>query len=330
MKYAARPATRSFLRPFLCPFLHPFLRSFPISRMRLAVSLPITCLVLLSACAQIGGNDGRPDQPASQQHTQSAARPITAPSIPPVLQAGAEIIRTEDDGAWEKTLLVSFPEARTTLSTYDGLVEAKAVMNHAADPKIWARLHTQGSDGQSYLERMRTRMAEHHRWQSGEVVMMGTAADLDNLATVTLEQGPMTVSVLVTAGAKTNALRAGTDMSDYVENETPPGTINIILLTNARMTVGAMARAMITLTEAKTAALEDLQVPSSYTKNAQATGTGTDSIVVVSGTTGPHATYAGGHSLLGSLIGKAAYLAVIEALGKQNGFFLPGNRKSGQ
>ena len=83
---------------------------------------------------------------------------------------------------------------------------------------------------------------------------------------------------------------------------------------------GGMARAIITATEAKTAALEDLHVPSTYTKNGQATGTGTDSIIVVSGTSGPRVTYPGGHSRIGELMGKAVYEAVVEALGKQNGF----------
>jgi len=90
--------------------------------------------------------------------------------------------------------------------------------------------------------------------------------------------------------------------------------------TNARLTDGAMARAIVTATEAKTAAFEDLKVMSSYIKNVQATGTGTDSVIVVSGTTGPRVTYTGGHSRIGEVIGKAVYEAVIEALWKQNGF----------
>ncbi|NTW77385.1 MAG: DUF4019 domain-containing protein, partial [Syntrophaceae bacterium] len=36
------------------------------------------------------------------------------------------------------------------------------------------------------------------------------------------------------------------------------------------------------------------------------------------------ATYTGGHSKIGELIGKATYEAVVEALGKQNGYLLPG------
>lgn len=253
-----------------------------------------------------------------------ASKPISPPVLPEILRAKAEIVRAERDGGWEKSLLVSFPERRTTLATYDGLVEAMAVMNHAAAPGVWATLRKDNRcDGRAYIDGVSARMAERLGRGKGDLVKMGTAADMDNLATVTLQQAPFTVSVLVTAGAESNALRTGTDMGTHVEGAEPAGTINIILLTNARMTVGAMARAIVTVTEAKTAALQDLKVPSSYTKSVQATGTGTDGVIVVSANSGPMATHAGGHSLLGSLIGKAAHQAVIEALGKQNGFFLP-------
>ena len=285
-----------------------------------AVCLLAGIVMTLSACAQIDAGGQR----APQSAMITAPAPIAAPPLPAILQAEAEIVRAERDGHWEKTLLVHFPERRTTLSTSDGLVEASAVANHAAAPALWAGL--QGNEGRAYLDRVQARMAARLGVRTDDVVKTGTAADLDNLSFVTLKQGPFTVAALVTAGARTNALRAGTDMSDYVEGQEPHGTINIILLTNARLTIGAMAQAMVVLTEGKTAALEDLKVPSSYTKNAQATGTGTDSIIVVSGPrdqNGPRAAYAGGHSMLGSLIGKAAYVAVADALGKQNGFFLP-------
>lgn len=149
---------------------------------------------------------------------------------------------------------------------------------------------------------------------------MGTAADMDNLAVATKTYKPFTITALVTAVAKTNAIRTGVDEGTHIEGQEPKGTVNIIVLTNARLTDGAMARAIVTATEAKTAAFEDLKVPSSYTKDVQATGTGTDSVIVVSGTSGPRVTYTGGHSRIGELIGKAIYEAVVEALGKQNGF----------
>jgi adenosylcobinamide amidohydrolase len=69
------------------------------------------------------------------------------------------------------------------------------------------------------------------------------------------------------------------------------GTINIILLTNAKLTAGAMARALVTITEAKVAALQDPKV--------QAAGTGTDNAVIISGW-GPLITYTGGTQRLAS------------------------------
>jgi predicted amidohydrolase len=50
-------------------------------------------------------------------------------------------------------------------------------------------------------------------------------------------------------------------------------------------------------------------------------------VIVVSGKTGARASYTGGHSRIGELIGKATYEAVVEALGKQNGYFMPGTKR---
>jgi adenosylcobinamide amidohydrolase len=43
------------------------------------------------------------------------------------------------------------------------------------------------------------------------------------------------------------------------------------------------------------------------TDGVQMPGTGADSVIIVSGATGPLATYTGGHSRLGKLIGKAVH-----------------------
>lgn len=258
----------------------------------------------------------------------------TLVDMPAEIAAEARIVRGQRDGLWEKTLLVSFPQARRTLSTFDGLVAANAAINHAAHPWLWERqipafTYAGARGGQAYIEAVRARMAARLGLPPARVVQMATAADLDNLAVATRRYGPLTVTVLATAGARGNALRTSVDAGTYLESDAdaPHGTINIMLLTNARLSDGAMARAMVTVTEAKTAALQDLDVRSTYTPSVQATGTGTDSIVVVAGESGPPATQAGGHSRLGELIGKAAHAAVIEALGKQNGFFLPGAKK---
>lgn len=249
--------------------------------------------------------------------------------IPKNLKAKAYVLEAERDGLWEKSLIVQFAEKRRTLGTIDGIVNVYAVMNHAAHPLLWQKVSEKfmsqdGRGGKLYSDFIQQKIAADLKIKKTDINMVATAADMDNLAVVTKEFKPLTVTVLVTGGAKSNAIRTGVDESSYIEGEEPKGTINVVLLTNSRLTDGAMARAIVTVTEAKTAALEDLHVQSTYTKNVQATGTGTDSVIVVSGTTGPVATYTGGHCKLGELIGKAVYEAVVETLGKQNGFLLPG------
>lgn len=249
--------------------------------------------------------------------------------LPQGLFSKAEVMKSERDGMWEKSLVIHFPEKRRVLSTTDGWVDARAVVNHAAQPQLWLSVcqvlkTEQEVGGKVYLRKIRERIAGQLGISTDAVALTGTAADMDNLAVVTRSFKPFTVTVLVTAGAETNALRTGVDEGAYVEGgEEPKGTVNILILTDARLTDGAMARAIITATEAKTAAFQDLKVPSSYTKGIQATGTGTDSIIVASGKTGPVVTQTGGHSKIGELIGKAVYEAVLVALEKQNGFTLP-------
>jgi len=248
--------------------------------------------------------------------------------LPPELGATARILKTERNGLWEKSLIVQLNEPRHLLSTSDGIINGLGVINHAAHPLLWKKLAVELATrlqcgGKTYEQQRKGMIAGKLGLQSTDLTLVGTAADMDNLAVVTRQVTPFTVTALVTAGAKSNALRAGTDKGTNIEPGDPPaGTINIIVLTNARLTDGALARAVVTITEAKTAALEDLKVPSSYTTGVQATGTGTDSVIVVSGVTGPKVTYTGGHSRIGELIAKAVHQAVLEALGKQNGFKL--------
>lgn len=247
-------------------------------------------------------------------------------TLPKELGATARILKTDRNGLSEKSLIIEWSQSRHLISTTDGIINGRAAINHGADPKLWMKVAKeldtpQRCGGKVYEQQRKALIADKLGRQPDELTLMGTAADMDNLAVVTKQFPPFTVTALVTAGAKSNALRAGVDEGTNIEPSDPPaGTINIIVLTNARLTDGALARAVVTITEAKTAALEDLKVPSSYTKGVQATGTGTDSVIVVSGNNGPKVTYSGGHSRIGDLIAKAVHQAVLEALEKQNGF----------
>ena len=247
--------------------------------------------------------------------------------LPEKLQAKAFIIYSQRDGWWEKTLVVRFNQERRCLSTYESFKNVFAVINHSAHPNIWKKvckvLKTKDKvGGKVYMEKIKEKIANFLNISKEKIAILATAADMDNLAVITKIYKPFIVTALVTAGAKTNALRTSVDKGKYIESEKLHGTVNVILLTNAKLTDEAMVRAIITITEAKTAAFEDLKVPSTYTPSVQATGTGTDNVIIVSGITGPKVTYTGGHSKIGELIGKAVYEGVIKALMKQNGFKL--------
>ena len=79
----------------------------------------------------------------------------------------------------------------------------------------------------------------------------------------------MTVTAVVTAGVEGNATCAG-DPATWRETDAGmekvpayAGTINTMLLVNRPLTPAALARAVVTMTEGKSAALQRLAVPSS-------------------------------------------------------------------
>ena len=153
---------------------------------------------------------------------------------------------------------------------------------------------------------------------------METAAHMENVSIKTEAwDGYTSVTAIVTGGIETNGGRVG-DPGEYIESEDVPyehrlGTINIMLAIDADLSPGCMTRALVTCTEAKTAAIQELLAPSRYSRGL-ATGSGTDSTVLIANADSPkYLTSAGKHSKLGELIGKAVKAAVKEALYLQTG-----------
>jgi adenosylcobinamide amidohydrolase len=141
---------------------------------------------------------------------------------------------------------------------------------------------------------------------------------MEHLAWVEETYEELWILVFVTAGVKTNAMRIGKDRASDVERNgqfRKVATINTILLTNASLNSAALAASFITITEAKVIALQELDVRSSYHPDWQATGTGTDQIVVVSGR-GSKCTYVGGHAKTGELMARTVTSATIDAIKK--------------
>jgi adenosylcobinamide hydrolase len=160
---------------------------------------------------------------------------------------------------------------------------------------------------------------------AGETAGMGTAANMNYAALATGNDRDLSVAAVVTAGVQTNAVCAG-DPAEWRETSAGmesacavAGTINTILLVNRPVTPSALARGIVTMTEAKSAALQRLAVPSCYSEDL-ATGTGTDQFCLAAPLTGaPPLTSASTHAKLGELIARAVRDATMEALRWQNG-----------
>ncbi|MGH9341684.1 MAG: adenosylcobinamide amidohydrolase [Acidobacteriota bacterium] len=160
----------------------------------------------------------------------------------------------------------------------------------------------------------------------GKVALMGTAANMNYAACVARRDEDLSVTAVVTAGTQGNAACAGNPAqwreTEFGWQQISPveGTINMILLFNVPLTDAAVARAVVTMTEAKTAALYQLAVPSLYSEDL-ATGTGTDQYCIACPVDESRRalTSTSPHVKLGELIGRAVLEATKEALRWQNG-----------
>jgi len=229
----------------------------------------------------------------------------------------AKIVYHAYKGVELNTLLVSFGEKRRVLSTLDGYKEVKFVAN-TYTPLSLSR-HTMKNYGE-FQKNFPLALGIRPE----EITFLSTGVDMDDLAVCEKSYQEFKVCCLATAGAKGNALRTGVDVASYVERDgnfvSTLGTINVILLTNATLSDGAMARTIITATEAKTASLQDLDVRSTSAPQNQATGTGTDSMIVVSRKNSDKPLQiTSGHVKIGELIGFSTKTGVAEALKKHDG-----------
>jgi adenosylcobinamide hydrolase len=233
-------------------------------------------------------------------------------------EADARVIYHKYENTRLNLTLVSFKEKRRVLSTLDGVRE----VHNVANVYVPGSLSTRHMTLQNY-DRFEKRLPGTLGIRRKDLTFISTGVDMEKVAVCEKTYGNFHVCCIATGGARNNALRMGVDAGNWVENQTnmtlASGTINIILLTNVSLTWGAMARAIMTATEAKTAALQDLDYKSTPSPQIQATGTGTDSMIVVSGVNPDLVIrHTGGHTKMGELIGVAAKTAVAEALKKHD------------
>ena len=176
-------------------------------------------------------------------------------------------------------------------------------------------------------------LARYHREVCAELgvdpdrtALMGTAASMACVTHRHREFGGLRADAFVSAGVKGNATAAG-DPARWVETEDGwaevsryEGTINIILVLGFSLSPSALASAVVTMTEAKSAALAELAVPS-LSSSSIATGTGTDQFCLAHplNTRGGPKESTSSHVKAGEIIGVVVKEAVKEALRWQNG-----------
>jgi adenosylcobinamide amidohydrolase/ABC-type Fe3+-hydroxamate transport system substrate-binding protein len=222
----------------------------------------------------------------------------------------ARVVRHRVADSEYKSLVIRFNGPQEILSTFEGNLTGLLGAGNTFVPMPASIGHMAYG-----VTQVQEAIRKNLGFAKGQFATMMTGADMGNLAVAKKTYKDLEVTALVTAGVKGNAMRMSKDTGQYFTH----GTINIIVMTNRTLPPNARARTIITATEAKSAALLDMDIRSSYTPwTHRATGTGTDNIMVVQGD-GPVEQFAGGHSKISELIAKAVHAGVTQAILNQNG-----------
>ncbi len=222
---------------------------------------------------------------------------------------------------YQRCLVVPFEGKRKVMSTsmHNGgyREDLSAVFNHDVNPgpgRLCEYCNSNQNDiVKSFIENDLGLDYEH-------VAYMQTIVSMENASIQSDTYDILSVTAIATASLEVNGGRVGEAATSYEKNGSSinlqPGTINIMVFVNADMTPGSMARAMMTATEAKTAAIQEL-MGGSLNSHGIATGSGTDNLMIIANSESSNLlTYAGKHGKLGELIGRLVMQAVKESLGK--------------
>jgi adenosylcobinamide hydrolase len=139
-----------------------------------------------------------------------------------------------------------------------------------------------------------------------------TAAWLDWAEVVSETAEEVQAVVVATIGISHPTAAGVTPAAPPYRQPRPAGTINLILVVDARLSLPARVNLVITATEAKALALMEAGVRAPH--GGPASGTGTDAIVVASTERGPLCEYAGPVAPVGALVGRLVRRAMQAAI----------------
>jgi iron complex transport system ATP-binding protein len=141
-------------------------------------------------------------------------------------------------------------------------------------------------------------------------VGMMTAVNLEDVEYGSYRFNEHSIFVVVTAGVGNAVDVTGSELSP---EEIKPGTINIWVMINGKLSDEAFIEALVISTEAKVRALHEQEVYDHRT-GTLATGTPTDSILIASTHQGTDYPFAGSITPLGMLIGKGVFEVTKNAI----------------
>ncbi|WP_174734639.1 adenosylcobinamide amidohydrolase [Mesobacillus harenae] len=151
-----------------------------------------------------------------------------------------------------------------------------------------------------------------HGFEPGETVGMMTAVMLEDVSHQLINAEDFSIFIVVTAGVGNAVDAARSEMHSF---QITPGTINTWMFVSGELTEEAFIQSIMTATEAKVKAMEDLKVQDAVTGTI-ATGTSTDSILIAATQRGAQLEFAGTITPLGRTIGKGVYSCTVEAIKK--------------
>lgn len=147
-----------------------------------------------------------------------------------------------------------------------------------------------------------------------ETVGMMTAVYTEDVAYKLIEQPNFSVMIVVTGGIG-NAVDAA--MTNKHSSFINPGTINIWIFVNGKLSEQAFLQSVITATEAKAAVLRDRKIKDLET-GTLATGTSTDSILVAATQEGAYLEFGGTITELGKCVAQGVYQCLTKSLDKRD------------
>lgn len=222
---------------------------------------------------------------------------------------------------YKKSIVISFKGKRNVLSTGPNnggfTTDLAAVFNNDANPGDGMEVKLRAD---TYREHMDILAKEDLGLDPSSCSGLMTVASMDNSAISTLTYDDFSVTSIATAGVRNNGGRIGDPASWHEKSENtfedttssdtkkknpiqnltknilgknisgkiisdkdklPVGTINILLYIDADLSKEALASALVSCTEAKVAAMQELLIASHYSCGI-ATGTGTDGAIIIS------------------------------------------------